>query len=350
MKNLLNAKLMTCSNQIDDRDYKLNKSLCGGGEYSPLSYNYKLPIKNQGDTMKCVGYSHATALEILYDTKEYLSHDFIYANRDLSTFEDNPFQGYYDENAEKHLLKEGTCTYKEYNSELEMSELYFDLQDKMEILLNKCAYKIKAHVKLNSIDEVKSFMNTYKENGIVITSINVFESVANVKEDGIFPYSTGKRVGGHSMCCCGYDDKYIKVINSIGDDWGDNGYGYIPQDDDKVFQSFRGIIVDNGKADLSHIDIPEKTDVLFRVQIGAFHNKDYAIELQKELSNKELNEEQKLLIGEQSSYLGSCLVFENDLYKVQVGSFRIYENASNLQKVLNQLGYSDAWISKYTKK
>lgn len=350
MKNLLEAKLMMCSNQLDDRDYTLKKtSRIRECEYSPLSYKYKLPIKNQGDTMKCVGYSHATALEMLYDTKEYLSHDFIYANRDLNKFEDNPFPGYLDENAECHLLEDGTCTYRDYHSDLEMSDLYFDLEGKKYELLNKCKYKIKAHVKLNDIDEVKAFMNTYKSNGMVIVSINVFESVGEIKEDGVFPYSKGNRVGGHSMCCCGYDDKYIKVINSIGEDWGDKGYGYIPIDDDKVFQTFRGIIIDDGKAELNDIEIPDKRAILYRVQIGAFVNKSNAFSLQQDLSNKELNEEQMALIGQSSKFLGSCLIYENGLYKVQVGSFRIYENASNLLKVLNQLGYKDSWIYKYTK-
>lgn len=348
MKNLLDAKLLTCANQIDDRDYTLN-ALSGGETFKPLIYQYKLPIKDQGDTMKCVGYSHATGLEMLYGTTEHLSHDFIYANRDLSCGKDNPFQGYYDENAENHLLEDGTCTYEEYNSDLEMSDLYFDVIDKKSALLSKCKYKIKAHVKLNTIDEVKAFMNTYKNNGVVITSINVFESVGNVKEDGIFPYSSGNRVGGHSMCCVGYDDKYIIVLNSIGADWGKKGYGYIPQDDNKVFQSFRGIIVDNGKADLSYINIPDKTDLLYRVQIGAFKNKDYAIDLQKKLANQELTETQKKVIGSNAHYLGSCLIYENGLYKVQVGSFRGRDNALKLQSILKELGYKDCWITEYKK-
>lgn len=347
MKNLLNAKLLPCSNQLDDRDYKINKSLCGG-TYKNLEYKYKLPIKNQGDTMKCVGYSHSEALEILYDTKEYLSHDFIYGNRDLSVNGgDNPFQGYYDENAESHLLKDGTCTYKEYNSDLEMSELYFDVLKNKKLLTDKCEYKIKAHVKLNNIDEVESFLSTYKNNGMVITSINVFESASKVKSDGVFPYSSGKRMGGHSMCLLGYTDEYVIVLNSIGEDWGNKGKGYIPKDDDKVFQTFRGIIIDDGKADLSYINIPKKVDTLYRVQIGAFKNKDYAIILQKELANKELNNKQKKLIGENSNYLGSCLIFDNEFYKVQVGSFRIKENAYNLQKILVDLNYKDCWITEY---
>lgn len=348
MKNLLDAKFLLCSNQIDDRDYTLDGLLCGG-DFKPLLYTYHLPVKDQGDTMKCVGYSHASALEMLYGTKEYLSHDFIYANRDLSCGKDNPFQGYYDENAENHLLEDGTCTYSEYHSDLEMSDLYFDLDKKKKYLLPKCKYKIKAHVKLNSIEEVKAFMNTYKNNGVVITSINVFESVGAVKEDGIFPYSAGNRVGGHSMCCVGYDDKYIIVLNSIGAEWGKKGYGYIPQDDDKVFQTFRGIIIDDGKADLSYINIPDKTNILYRVQIGAFKNKEYAMNLQEQLANQELTKQQKATIGSTSNYLGSCLIYENGLYKVQVGSFRIKENANNLQSVLRELGYTDCWITEFKK-
>lgn len=51
---------------------------------------------------------------------------------------------------------------------------------------------------------------------------------------GIVPMITGRErdLGGHAMCCVGYDlirDVFI-VRNSWGPDWGDNGYCYFPMD------------------------------------------------------------------------------------------------------------------------
>jgi len=39
-------------------------------------------------------------------------------------------------------------------------------------------------------------------------------------------------VGGHAVCIVGYDDrkKLLKFINSWGEDWGAQGYGYLPYD------------------------------------------------------------------------------------------------------------------------
>lgn len=35
-------------------------------------------------------------------------------------------------------------------------------------------------------------------------------------------------LGGHSIVIVGYDQKYYKFINSWGETWGNNGYGFIP--------------------------------------------------------------------------------------------------------------------------
>jgi len=42
--------------------------------------------------------------------------------------------------------------------------------------------------------------------------------------------TTKKGLGGHAMCCVGYDDskKVFIVRNSWGTKWGDKGYGYVP--------------------------------------------------------------------------------------------------------------------------
>jgi C1A family cysteine protease len=46
------------------------------------------------------------------------------------------------------------------------------------------------------------------------------------------PQKDERTIGGHAMCCVGYDDhkQAFIVRNSWGIDWGDHGYCYIPYD------------------------------------------------------------------------------------------------------------------------
>lgn len=345
MTNLAEKSLMPTLGELSDRHYTLSG---GASDYKPsVEFQYKLPIKDQGDTMKCVSYSHTEVLELDFDLTEYLSHDFVYFNRDLSKGE-IPFQGYYNTMAENHLVKEGVCLYKDFSTTQEAPAGIYTLDKVKTSLLEKASkYKIKAYCALNNIEELKIFMSIY--NCPAIMSIAVFESVAKIGKDGIFPMSSGKILGYHSIAVVGYNDKYIKILNSIGSNWGDNGYGYIPINDDKVIQEMRGVIIDNNKASQRPIHIPEATNVLYRVQISASKNRAYAEEDQSILAKKELNDSQRKRLNTIQNYLGSCLIFENGLFKVQVGSFAIKENAKILLTILNELGYKDAWITEYVK-
>ncbi len=65
-------------------------------------------------------------------------------------------------------------------------------------------------------------------------------------------------------------------------------------------------------------------NTLYKVQVGAFKEKENAETLQDELDSKEYN---------------TYLVKENDLYKVQVGAFSNKENADKLKSKLDTEGY-----------
>jgi C1A family cysteine protease len=63
------------------------------------------------------------------------------------------------------------------------------------------------------------------------TVFDSFES-QEVADTGIMPMPTNseRMLGGHAVCAVGYDDAtgMIKVQNSWGTEWGDNGYFYMP--------------------------------------------------------------------------------------------------------------------------
>ncbi|MCC7491752.1 MAG: hypothetical protein IT204_05370 [Fimbriimonadaceae bacterium] len=61
--------------------------------------------------------------------------------------------------------------------------------------------------------------------GPLIACYSVFEDFFHYKS-GIYCHVLGERVGGHCVCCVGYDDRdrYWICKNSWGDQWGEQGF------------------------------------------------------------------------------------------------------------------------------
>lgn len=74
---------------------------------------------------------------------------------------------------------------------------------------------------------------------------------------------------------------------------------------------------------------PEQPEMLYRVQVGAFKNRENADRLLYELEEKEYP---------------VFLLYENGVFKVQVGAFRNLGNAIRMEQSLRQAGYN-TWIT-----
>ena len=67
-----------------------------------------------------------------------------------------------------------------------------------------------------------------------VCGVAVYDSFMSEKanQTGMIPIPkpTEKKLGGHALCFCGYDDdmKCFIFQNSWNSSWGDNGYGYLP--------------------------------------------------------------------------------------------------------------------------
>ena len=67
-----------------------------------------------------------------------------------------------------------------------------------------------------------------------VFGFSVFESMETdeVARDGLIPLPSpdDSLLGGHAVCCVGYDDRhqYFIIRNSWGSGWGDKGYGFMP--------------------------------------------------------------------------------------------------------------------------
>ena len=79
----------------------------------------------------------------------------------------------------------------------------------------------------NNINEIK----TWLYGGYPLWfAVNTEDNWSNIGT-GVWSQSTGKD-GGHAMVIIGYDDtkKALRIANSWGTNWGDNGYGWIDYD------------------------------------------------------------------------------------------------------------------------
>ncbi len=210
--------------------------------------NYMPPIGNQGNYGTCVAwatgyyqrsYMRAKALNISEGQLSALKNQF--SPKDLFWAIDNfskgdGCNGTNFEPAYKVLLNRGIAT---------MSTVpYTDLDDcekSPDDLWTKEAADFKItrwrYIDASEFNEigVKSYLNR----GIPVAfGAEVGLEFQLFKGDGVFKSQLPFDPGLHAMVICGYDDNKgaFRVINSWGDDWGDNGYIWV--DYDLMFSNF----------------------------------------------------------------------------------------------------------------
>ena len=91
-------------------------------------------------------------------------------------------------------------------------------------------YKIKEWQLIDVSNPIS--IKRYLSNGMpIVFGANVSYNFMKWKGNGIFKWDSQGDwfMGGHAMVICGFDDEKnaFRVVNSWGDDWGDNGYIWI---------------------------------------------------------------------------------------------------------------------------
>ena len=89
---------------------------------------------------------------------------------------------------------------------------------------------IDSYYRISTLTELKAALI----NGPVVIGVGCFEEIFFVGKNGIVPYPKNPAycIGGHAVCCVGYDDsrRLVKFKNSWGTGWGETGYGYFTYD------------------------------------------------------------------------------------------------------------------------
>lgn len=226
----------------------------------PEKYEVKCGfVYDQGNIGSCVAHGTCSAYRIMYNNR---------FGRDITP---SRLFLYYRTRAEEHNLGNEGCVIDDALKCLESKgvckeNIWPYITSKENTMPPKICYKdaLKHRAKTwgklvanpNMIVSIKQVLLTNKP---VIFGTMVYSSFegGDVEKTGIIPIPDMKKesvLGGHCMLIVGYDDtkKLVKVLNSWGSDWGDNGFCYIPYDyitNEKLCDEFLFIneLNDNGK-------------------------------------------------------------------------------------------------------
>ena len=207
----------------------------------PVKYDLRLltgPIEiyNQGGLGSCTANAIAGAYKIMsiikYRKSTAISRLFVYYNERKIINQINVDSGAFIKDGFTSMQTQGAC--------LEMYWPYVESQFAVQPT-PYCYNEAKKHQSsvYNSQLDPRTMVQSIKQclmlNLPVVIGIMVYESFESnqTAQTGLVPYpnvQTEKLLGGHALCCVGYDDtlNHFVVLNSWGNTWGDQGYCYIP--------------------------------------------------------------------------------------------------------------------------
>ena len=194
---------------------------------------YMTLVENQGNSNSCTANAMAGAYEYLTNRllgqSEDVSRLFIYYNAREFDGDSSQDQGTYLKSCVKVLRKYGACSEKTWS---------FNLEQILEQPPKK-AYAEATNFRVEDAARVEVDLHAMKsclaEGYPFAFGLQLFESFQQAGSGGLVPMpdpDREKHNGGHAMLCVGYSDpdQVFIVRNSWGDDWGEQGYCYIPYD------------------------------------------------------------------------------------------------------------------------
>ena len=204
---------------IRDQLYILGKRL-DFPKYVSLEQKISRPIDDQGSSNEC---SVLAVLAMIQDEKHY-SHEFTYRNAALaSAGEALSFSSIFKSIELFGVVEESK--YQTYVQNRCVAACYKDPSTLIEVDLKP--YKLNGMV----IDQLQQCLAVGFP---FVFGMSVYESFLSdeTEKTGFvsIPKSTEKLLGGHAMCCIGYDqaNEAFIVRNSFGPKWGMHGHCYIP--------------------------------------------------------------------------------------------------------------------------
>lgn len=211
---------------IDSTDIDTSKNI--GNSYSLKKFAPS--VGNQGQLGSCVSWATAYAgftitrrIEEDNPNLEPYSPLNLYVRYKKHFKEDVCSYGAYTAYALNILKRKGCSLFKNFrnscNTDVEVEKVYSD--------------KLYSYDQMSPSDLTSIKASLSSKRPVVIGIICYENCWSNaVMQNGVWSgYYSGKNKGGHAMCVVGYDDNKnggaFEVMNSWGEDWGDNGFFWI---------------------------------------------------------------------------------------------------------------------------
>lgn len=221
---------------FDKRDFKFSmvapfKELPSSVNLSDTSYIPK--VFNQGSLGSCtanaIGNCYLFVRNKERKISDYIpSRLFIYYNERLTEGTVNEDSGAMIRTGMKVINKYGACIEKLFPYKVKS----FAEKPSEDAYTNGLDFQSIVYSRINNtLIETKTCLSSGYPFVLGISIYENFET-EEVAKTGIVSMPEGGCLGGHAVLAVGYDDstKRFKIMNSWGDDWGDNGYFYLPYD------------------------------------------------------------------------------------------------------------------------
>jgi len=189
------------------------------------------PVEDQGSLGSCTANALVGALEYIEQKDKCvfvdLSRLFVYYNERKLEGTVNQDSGAQIRDGIKTLASQGICSEKNWPYMVSK----FTNKPTTACYKEGLLHTITSYQRINNLNDMKTCLASGYPFVFGFTVYESFES-QEVATTGILPMpsSSERVVGGHAVCCVGYDDskKMVLVRNSWGVDWGLKGYFWMP--------------------------------------------------------------------------------------------------------------------------
>jgi C1A family cysteine protease len=193
------------------------------------------PPKDQGQEGSCTGFSLSTARALVdmnkgAKTGSVFSPAFIYYQERVIEKTTSTDAGAMIRDGLKVLSHQGVCL----ESEMPYRSGDFGTAPTKDMIAAAKAFKISQYAKVMGLHSIKLSLVHLQP---IVLGIAVYESFERIGSNGAMPMParTEAPLGGHAICCVGYQDDagwagggWLKIENSWGKDWGDGGFLFMP--------------------------------------------------------------------------------------------------------------------------
>lgn len=226
---------------LDTRDYiiKIQNNSTNLPQSVDLSNNS--PVKNQGSVGSCTAFAGCAMNEFVCIKNNISPVDFsekflYYTTRvNVMKWPSNEDTGATVRDTLKAMNKYGICNEMSfpYLREDEKECSFGDipppssyLEAKNYLSTNYANIPLEVSNQTKVLENMKFLLNSGYP---FMAGFYAFENIFN-DINGTIPEPQGNIIGGHAVLFVGYDDEksLLKFKNSWGNDWGNNGYGYLP--------------------------------------------------------------------------------------------------------------------------